>query len=395
MTIGSSDLTSLRVIKEVTWGVTPSAGEDLTQIRYTGESLDANQETTVSKEIRADRMTADLVPVGQSAGGSFDFEMSYNAFDDWIEGAMFSTFAADDNIVGVSGDISSANGTSKFTSTLATKFDGLVVGQWVKVFGFIADNGYYKITAHTDGVGEITVSPAPPSTETPAAAAAEFHTGMIRNGTTQQSYSIEKRFDDTTAVTYQMFAGSVVAGLTQNYAVGDILTGSCEVLSKEATMDETGFTGLVDAASTANDVLNAVTNMKNILIDDVVSTQEYLTLTLDIGNNLRGQKAIGTLGNVGIGTGKLEVTGNISVYFESKSEMDKFNANTAFSLSFRLEDTAGNAYIYTFGKVKYESLSVQAGGENSDLVAEGTWRALLDTGTSSMIQIDRFQATYP
>jgi len=48
--------------------------------------------------------------------------------------------------------------------------------------------------------------------------------------------------------------------------------------------------------------------------------------------------------------------------------------------------------IYTFGKVKYESLSVTAGGENTDLVAEGSWRALLDPTFGAMIQIDTFPA---
>ena len=46
MTIGAADLTGLRAVKEVTWGVTPSAAEPLTQIRFTGESLSANLETT-------------------------------------------------------------------------------------------------------------------------------------------------------------------------------------------------------------------------------------------------------------------------------------------------------------------------------------------------------------
>ena len=389
---GSSDLTSLRSIKEVTWGVTPGSG-NLTQIRYTGESLDANTETVVSKEIRADRATTDLVPVGQSAGGSFDFEMSYGAFEEFIAAAMFSTWSTPLAITAVAADMSSD--ASGFTSTLATKFDNIVVGQWIEVRGFATNtgenNGYYKVLTN-DLAGNLTTSPIPPSVETPAGTDAEMHGSMIRNGTTSQSFSIEKRMEGLTATTYQIFTGAMVAGFTQNYAVGEILTGALEILSKDGIMDEIGVTGTTDTAASSNDILNAVSNMSDIRINNVASTDEYLTMTMEIGNNLRGQKAIGTLGNVGVGVGKLDVTGNISVYFESKAEMDKFNNNTAFSLSFRLSDAAGNAMVYTFGKVKYENLSVTAGGENTDLVAEGTWRALLDPTFGAMIQIDTFPA---
>lgn len=392
MSIGSADLTSLRSIKEVTWGVTPGSG-NLTQIRFTGESLDANTETVVSKEIRPDRMTADLVPVGQSAGGSFDFEMSYEAFNEFIEGALFSTFSVPLAVVAVAGDISSD--ASGFASTESTKYDNIAVGQWFEVRGFATNlgenNGYYQCITN-DLAGNLTTSPVPPSVETPSGTDAEMHGSMIRNGIVQQSWSVEKRMEGLTATTFQMFTGSMVAGFSQNYAVGEILTGAIELLSKNSDMDETGFGGLTDTAASTNDIYNAVGDVQDIRIDGVASTQEYQTLTIEVGNNLRGQKAIGTLGNIGVGVGKLDITGNISVFFESKSEMDKFSGNVPFSLSFRLLDANGNAMIYTFGKVKYENLSVTAGGENTDLVAEGSWRALLDTTSSSMIQIDIFPA---
>lgn len=391
MTIGVADLTSLRVIKEVSWGVTPGSG-NLTQIRMTGESLSANTETIKSKELRPDRMTSDLVAVGQSAGGSFEFEMSYGGFDDWIEGALFSTFSTALAIVGVAADISSD--ASGFTSTSGTKFDDVIVGQWIKIKGFSANsgenNGYYRVL--TQAGGALTTSPVPPSIETPAGTAAEVHGSIIRNGVLQNSYSIEKRMEGLAATTYQMFVGSMVAAFTQNYTSGDLLTGSVELLSKSGPMNETGFTGLTDTSAATGEIYNAVNNMKNILVDDVVSTQNYLTLSLEIGNNLRGQKAIGTLGNIGIGIGKLDISGSISVYFEDKSEMDKFTNNTSFSLSYRLEDGAGNAYIYTYGKVKYDALTVVASGENTDLLAEGSWTAILDTASNSMIQIDKFSS---
>lgn len=395
MAFATADRTELRYIKETTWGVTPTTG-NLAAIRYTGESLNANIETTVSQEIRSDRATADLTPVGQSAGGSIEVELSFGAYDDFLECALFSTFTADLNIVGNAGDISSNSAQSKFTSTNPNKFDSIQVGQWIEVRGFTANggenNGYYRVTAATPGSGEITVSPAPASDETPAGSAAEIHGQMLRNGVTPQSMTIQKRFLDANPVTYQNFPGAMVAGLTLNYEVGSILTGSFDILAKDGVMTETALAGLTDVAAPSNDVMNSVSNLQDIRVNGAASTKSFLSLGMEITNNLREQKAIGSLANVGVGAGKLDVSGPISLYFQDKAEFDLFSSGAAFSLSFRLQDSAGNAYIFTFPRVKYESLTVAASGQNSDLIAEGQWRALLDPNTNTMVQIDKFVA---
>ncbi len=45
---------------------------------------------------------------------------------------------------------------------------------------------------------------------------------------------------------------------------------------------------------------------------------------MDLTNNLRAQNAIGSLAAVGIGTGRFEVNGAISLYFEDATEYNKF-----------------------------------------------------------------------
>ena len=44
-------------------------------------------------------------------------------------------------------------------------------------------------------------------------------------------------------------------------------------------------------------------------------------------NNLRGQEAIGSLGYIGIALGRLEITGNIELYFENADEYTTFLNN--------------------------------------------------------------------
>lgn len=90
--LASSNRTALRLVKEVVFGTTP-ATPALKEIRYTGESLNFNQTKVTSNEIRSDRNTSDLIPVGADASGDINFELSIGSFDDLIEGAFASTFS--------------------------------------------------------------------------------------------------------------------------------------------------------------------------------------------------------------------------------------------------------------------------------------------------------------
>jgi len=395
MSFGTADLSSLWAIKEVTWGVTPGSG-NLKGLRLLSESLNANLETKSSEEIRADRATADLVPVGQSAGGGFGFEMSFGSFDDLIAGALFSSFSADVAIVGVAGDISTVNATGKITSTTAGKFTDLELGQSFRLKGFSNGGGennlIYKIVTYTSDQ-DITVVPVPPSDETPAGVAAEIHSESVKNGVTQSSFSIERRIPDATVPEFFQFEGSVLQSMTMDFEVGDILKGAFEFLCKDGDSTTTAYTGLTDVPVPTSDIYNSVNNLSNIYIDGVLSTQQFMKLGMSIGNNLRSQKAIGSLPAIGIGAGFIDITGPIEIYFQDGAEFTKFKANTAFSLSFSLEDASGNAYVFSFPKVKYENLVANAEGRSSDIIAKGNWRAIIDPAESIMIRIDKLDSS--
>lgn len=87
-----SSQTRLSYIPEVTYGVTPTTPV-FKNLRMTGESLAPALQYVSSNEIRPDRNIADMVRVGQEAGGDINFELSYGTFDDLLESLMFSTWA--------------------------------------------------------------------------------------------------------------------------------------------------------------------------------------------------------------------------------------------------------------------------------------------------------------
>jgi Phage tail tube protein len=76
--------------KESTYGVAPTGA--FTALRFTGESLQHNQDTIESAEIRADRQVSDVVRNSISATGDINFELSYGTFDEFLAAALGSAW---------------------------------------------------------------------------------------------------------------------------------------------------------------------------------------------------------------------------------------------------------------------------------------------------------------
>lgn len=109
-------------------------------------------------------------------------------------------------------------------------------------------------------------------------------------------------------------------------------------------------------------------------------------------NNLRQQKAVGTLGNVGIGSGRIGITGTFNAYFEDDTLYTKYLGGTESSLAIRVTDSAGNAYVLTLPRVKFTSGDLAAGSADSDVIVEMEYQALRHPTYDFTFQIDRFAA---
>ena len=175
-----------------------------------------------------------------------------------------------------------------------------------------------------------------------------------------------------------------------NSATGSITTGSFDFIGKNSVLSgATAFSTTV-TASTTHDVVNSVSGIGYILENNAVLSGTYIkSLSLDVDNAIRGQDALGVLGNVGVGSGTLTVSGTMEVYFADGALYTKFLNNTATSLTWNIKDGAGNGYAFTLPKVKFGDAKVNAGGLNQDLMLSIPFTALMDPTTSKTILIDR------
>jgi hypothetical protein len=212
---------------------------------------------------------------------------------------------------------------------------------------------------------------------------------VLKNGTTLRSATFQKIFNDATAINYLTMHGCRIGGFDLDFATAQILTGKFSVMGLGAAIGTTQITGATSNAAPTKDVLNAVSNLISITEDGITSTSFFNKLTISLNNNLRVQKAIGSLPAIGIALGKIDLTGTIEAYFENATLYNKFINATSFALGLTLEDSDPNQFIITIPKAKFESGTVVSGGLDQDIMFSGTWRAIMDPATSCMIQMER------
>ena len=395
MPLANGSRTQLRYKPEVTYGVVNVTG-GATDLRRTDDSLGYKLQTTMSQEIRADRMTSDLVLVGASADGAVNFELSYAEYDALIAATLQGTMS----VYGTNGvGAAIASGTwaaNTFTGT-ALPITNLARGQWVRIKTTV-DGG-----ANDLRVLQISRTVAPSATvitfETPisaltAGAAASFsiQTSRVINGIVQPSFTLEREHADLPQ--FITFRGQTVSKMSLSFASGAIVTGSFEFMGKDQMplQATTRFTGGASTASRAFDVMNAVTGVGTIMEGGVALAGTFLkSLTLDIDNSLRGRDAVGVLGYAEVASGQLQVTGKASIYFANATIYNKFVNSEATSIALSAQDTAGNGYVFTLPRVKFSEGNIVPGNISSDSMLDMSFTALLDsaTGTNHQISVSR------
>lgn len=479
--MSDSNLAKISYAKEADWGVKPSVA--FTDLRVTGDSLMHGISNIESKELRADRMTSDLIQVGAEVSGGIDFELSFGSPpDDILEGVMFSTFgqaagggaavamsentisfAVSDNSMNDSasgfvtagirvgqrlrvGNTASNDGWHTVKSVVANKviFDpdvstiadesagttftvngtvnaagsdvtvaaagktyttggtinwldeGLQVGQWVKIAGFTeaANNGYKRVAGVTGTV--LTVEQT--ITDEASGDSITVKGNMIRNGTTRHSFSVQRQLKDIDQ--FFLFRGCMVNSFDLKAGANDIVTGTVDFMGadiKPSDLAQASHGTGTNVAAPTNSVLNAVTNVGQVMegstLAAISSSLLIQEITVKIANGLRSIPAIGVLGAAKVGVGHMGVTGTMNSMFLDQSQYDKFLAGTETGLSFKLEDASGNAYIFTWPRIKYESDDGgKAQGLDQDVVENLGWRSILDSATNCQMQIDKFSA---
>lgn len=374
--MSDSSSVQLYYYPETVWGTTPNGSPlpSLREFRFTQESLGQTTETATSEEIRSDRQVADIIRTKIGAGGDVGMELSYGAHDDIREGAFSSSWGSDVNLTGITltFSVDSPNATGVISAGASPNigspapFTNVVVGQTIRITSG-ANAGYYKVKAKPTADSLQVYTPTPFTATTYKT---NVRGSFIKNGTTRKSFTIEKFFSDLSPEQRMIFTGMRVGSWQETITPGSIINGSVSFLGKQCVAQSATVGSSVVTAAATNDVMNAVDNITDIRIDNAPpdSGVYFTEVGFTMDNKLREQGAIASLPNIGIGLGRLEVTGKISAYFQNRALLDKYLNFTTLALAFRAVDGSGNSYIYDFPTIKFTKGDVVAGGNDQDVL---------------------------
>ena len=257
--------------------------------------------------------------------------------------------------------------------------------------------GFFTITALADD--QITVAENVGTHANGAAAAITIKGSHVRNpGTladiTPQSFSIETGFTDVD--NYFLQNGLRVGSFGLSVSSGEIVTGTLNLMGKETTVENTTTLGASPydvLASTATPILNATVNVGNVYKNGELLATALQAIELTGEAALREQKAVGSTFPAGIGTGRFNLTGKLTSYFETLEMYDHFLAHDTVSIAFDFLDADRNAYWFTIPALKITTDPIAPGGIDQDVLEELEFVALREPNLNTQFMVDRFSST--
>lgn len=290
-----------------------------------------------------------------------------------------------------------ADGTAQAGSLTEVTDSGAVIAVTDFAGEVVGARGFYTVVSATDDV--ITVDSTPP---TVATGTFTIKGSMVKNpggieDITPQSFSIETAFNDVNQ--FMLHDGVRIGTYSLEISSGAIVTGTMSVAGK-ATKNYS-VTQLADAVkydvlqSTDTEVMNSTTNVGTIFKDGSVLSTAIQSITIEGDATLRNQMAVSSKFPRGIGTGRFQLSGSLTAYFENLEMWNDFEQHNTISLRFNFIDLDNNVYYFTIPALKITSDPVAPGGIDQDITEEMEWMAFRDQATGCMLQVDRFSSVYP
>lgn len=399
------------------WAQTPLPASVLHEVRYTGESLQHNKNTVQSQEIRSDAQITDLIEVGVAGEGDINIELSYGAHDDFLAALLRTTWVDYVSTLPVTGFVVTGVAPNQVFTITSTNFGTapelakLTAGTVIRVNGSANNDGFYTLKLNATStlitvVDGLTAEASPPGTT-------KIDSSSIRNGKAKRSFLLERQFTDLMPANYtppsgdppieavHVMKGARMNTLTLNFTADSILTGTFGIMGDQMTVQAATsgtFTATPSPAGSLAptfDVMNATSNVGAVYFNGAILNNAIQSVTLEVTNNCRAQRAIASRSAVGIGYGRFVVTGTMNMYFEDSVMFKHMINHDAVSWSAVVSDTpsdpsAGRSYAFNVFRLKFGTGGPEAGAPDTDVMQSIAYTAMRDPTTKVTLQICRF-----
>lgn len=361
---GVSKLVSYK--KETTWG-TPAGAAGGKLLRRVTADFNLTKESYTSNEITPSMQTIDMRHGVRSAEGSLSAELSPGTYSDFMGSVLARDFTAGGSTTGAEVTIATSGSFFTVTRTAGSYLaDGFYVGNLVRLagVGLNAANAGNNLLVVAMSALVMTVQVLSSTTlvaEGPIAAVAVAVVGkqtyVPLSGHTDDSYSVEQFYSDIAQS--ELYTGLKTGSFSVDLPATGLVTASLAFTGKN--LEQTGTTQYftTPAATNTEGIFAAVSGS---LIVNGVPSALVTSMSINIERALEAANVVGSNFAADVFTGKINVTGNMSVYFEDATFRDYFDDEAKVSLIMALttgEDKDAEAIVFTMGKVKINTGSAQ------------------------------------
>ncbi len=271
----------------------------------------------------------------------------------------------------------------------------MLIGAWIKFadFATVGNNVWCRVR-EVDLAADTVTTEAQTGMATDAAGTEQvqaFYGSRVENGAQAVSahqYAVERRFEDHSPVTRELFLGMALNNFNLTLAPQAIAVGSLTWFGfNSAVSDDTPlyadlYANLpVDVLADQNDVYNTSSDIgrlgRGVDPVDAAGLNFVTEATIEINNNLRRQPAVGVFGASGIGVGELSVTGTLSTYFDNDEILQIILTNDETTLDLITQGQDGRSQVYDLPRIKFSGGAPDVPGKNQDVTIPGTYQAIL------------------
>jgi len=358
MALASGTRVQLIYAAETTRGVIPSPMSS-TIFRATSRNINPQINLLRSNEVRADRQRTTSRHGFNQIVGSPGFELSLEAYDDWLEAAMSGTWAT-------APDTTAAQTIDQTTITPSDE----AVFVW-SAGDYIAAGFRVGMTVETTGYAGASNNKVATVIEVASATSMKLKSNdgtnfgaleggdgderiqatgeVIDIGQVLRTFWIERGFLDVAQ--YQGFLGCAINQMNIQIQPEQMVGGSFDVLGMSASGMLPVSLGGTPTAAAANDPFSA---FDGAVYEADGESSVVTGLNFTLNNNRSLNAVVGSKFSPDVFEGTAEIGGELTVYFEDATLYNKFFLETVSSLAVRVDDINGTDFmVFGFPSIKY------------------------------------------
>lgn len=369
----------LRVKVESAWGELPGTGS-AQLMRRVQSTLNLVKNTFQSNEIRTDYQIADFRHGTRRVEGNISGELSGGTYQTFIEAALRNDAVSISNITGVTLTVVDSGPYTITRSSGSWIADGLRVGMIPRATAGLnaaSLNRNFAVVALTATV--ITYLPmdggAPFVAEAAVASCTVTVPGQVLRvpltGHVDRSFAIEEYHADLTLS--RLFTGCKVSTMSIAFPASGMVTCEFGFMGKDMIVDPAAEYFVTPSAATTSGILAAV---NGVLLVNGAAVGLVNAASLSVAGGHTAGEVIGSNTTPDIFEGRVNVTGQMTVYFQDEAFIEGFLDEDELSvLFFATETNAGNSHFTAVYLPR-----IKLGG------------AALDDGEKGLLQTVPFQA---